>query len=218
MSNKKPDEKDSPRRPAGELLVYQGQGMNAPLNVRLEGETVWLTQNQIGELFQTTQQNVSLHIQNVYEEGELTQIATHKDFLLVRREGARNVQRSVAHYNLDVIISVGYRVKSRIATQFRVWATERLREYLIKGFTMDDERLKGNASVVDHFDELLDRIRNIRASEARVYLMIRKIFALAVDYDSDEAYTRRFFAFMQNKMHYAATGLTAAEIVAERAI
>ncbi|HOH65607.1 MAG: virulence RhuM family protein [Sedimentisphaerales bacterium] len=183
----------------------------------LEGETVWLTQNLLAELYQTTKQNISLHIQNIYKEGELVPEATVKKYLTVRQEGSRTVQRPIDHYNLDMIIAVGYRVKSPVATAFRQWATARLREYLVKGFTLNDERLKGTDSVTDYFDELLARIREIRASEARVYQRIREIFALAVDYREGEQETQLFFATMQNKIHYAATGHTAAEIIRRRA-
>ena len=171
----------------------------------------------MAELFQTTVPNISMHIRNIYEDGELTPEATVKDFLTVRREGNRDVQRRLEFYNLDMIISVGYRVKSAVATRFRQWATERLREYIVKGFTLDDERLKGRDRLADYFDELLARIREIRASEKRVYQRIREIFSLASDYREGEQETQVFFATMQNKVHYAATGMTAAEIVRRRA-
>jgi len=192
--------------PEGQILVYQPDKKGEAFQVRLEGKTVWLTQNQIAHLYQTSQQNVSLHVINIYEEGELAPKATHKEFLLVRQEGKRQVKRQLDHYNLDMILAVGYRVKSPIATRFRQWATARLREYLVKGFTLDDERLKGTEGITDYFDELLERIREIRASEARVYQRIREIFSLAADYREGEEETQRFFAFMQNKMHYAAIG------------
>jgi hypothetical protein len=165
----------------GEMIVYQSAQGDVRLDVRLKDETLWLSQAGMAELFQTTQQNISLHIQNILEEGELSPEATHKDFLLVRREGERNVERQVSHYNLDMIISVGYRVKSVIATRFRIWATRRLREYIVKGFVMDDERLKNppGAGVPDYFDEMLARIRDIRASERRVYLSQKTICASA---------------------------------------
>ncbi len=202
---------------SGDIVIYSPENRNQSIQVRLEGETVWLTQNQLADLYQTTQQNISLHIRNIYDEDELITEATHKEFLLVRQEGKRQVKRNLDHYNLDIILAVGYRVKSPLATRFRQWATERLKEYLVKGFVLDDERLKGGGGVVDYFDELLARIREIRASEARVYQRIREIFSLAADYREGEAETQRFFAFMQNKMHYAATGLTAAEIIQRRA-
>jgi len=204
-----------PDRPTGEIILYE-QG-NDQIRVLLEGETVWLPQAMIAELYQTSKQNVSYHIKNVYEEGELSQGATVKDYLTVRQEGDRTVRRSIEHYNLDVIIAIGYRVKSPVATRFRQWATARLREYLVKGFTLDDERLKSASGVVDYFDELLERIREIRASEARVYQRIRDIFALASDYQDGDRETQMFFATVQNKMHYAATGMTAAEIIRSRA-
>ena len=207
---------DNPQ-PASEIVLYQTEDGRNRVEVRLEDESVWLTQNLMAELYQTTQQNVSLHIRNIYDEGELDPGATHKDFLSVRQEGSRKVRRRLEYYNLDLIIAVGYRVKSPVATRFRQWATERLREYLVKGFTLDDERLKGTDRLADYFDELLARIREIRASEKRVYQRIREIFALASDYREGEQETQVFFATMQNKMHFAATGMTAAEIVRRRA-
>jgi len=199
-----------------EILLYQTDDGQTRIEVRLEDETVWLTQDLMAELYQTTKQNISLHIQNIFEEGELAQEATVKEYLTVRPEGSRTVKRWLDYYNLNMIISVGYRVKSRVATRFRQWATARLREYIVKGFVLDDERLKGGGRV-DYFDELLERIREIRASEARVYQRIREIFTLARDYLEEDQETLVFFAAMQNKMHYAATGLTAAEIVRTRA-
>lgn len=199
----------------GELLIYPaGEGR---IRVLLAGETVWLTQAQIAALYQTTPQNITQHLKAIYAEGELDESATCKDYLQVRQEGARTVSRRPKHYSLEAILAVGYRVRSARGTEFRQWATARLSEYLVKGFVLDDERLKGHAGPVDHFDELLARIREIRASEARVYQRIREIFAMAVDYREGEEDTQRFFAIMQNKMHYAATGLTAAEIVRQRA-
>lgn len=208
---------DLPATHESQILIYQSGLGKMRLEVRLQDETVWLTQELMAELYQTTKQNISLHIQNIYEEGELAPEATVKKYLTVRAEGSRTVKRLLDYYNLDMIISVGYRVKSRVATQFRQWATARLREYIVKGFTLDDERLKGGGGQVDYFDELLARIREIRASEARVYQRIREIFSLARDYHEDEKDTLVFFAAMQNKMHYAATGMTAAEIVRHRA-
>jgi len=199
------------------ILIYQSDSGETRLEVRLQDETAWLTQDLMAELYQTTKQNISLHIQNIYEEGELDPEATVKKYLTVRQEGSRTIKRLLDYYNLDMIIAVGYRVKSSVATKFRQWATARLREYVVKGFVLDDERLKGGAGLVDYFDELLARIREIRASEARVYQRIREIFALARDYQEEEKETQVFFATMQNKMHYAATGMTAAEIVRNRA-
>ena len=201
---------------AGELLIYR-DGDGGTVRVLLEGESVWLTQAQIAELYQTTPQNVTQHLKAIYEEGELEEAATCKDYLQVRQEGKRNVSRRLKHYRLELVLAVGYRVRSPRGTQFRQWATACLGEYLVKGFTLDDERLKGNNGPVDYFDELLARIRDIRASESRVYQRIRDILALASDYQQDDRQTQRFFANTQNKMHYAATDLTAAEIVRQRA-
>lgn len=201
----------------GELLIYPAGGGAGGIRVLLAGETVWLTQAQIAELYQTTPQNITQHLKAIYAEGELDEAATCKEYLQVRREGTRTVSRHPKHYRLEAILAVGYRVRSTRGTEFRQWATARLAEYLVKGFALDDERLKGNRSPADHFDELLARIREIRASEVRVYQRIREIFAMAVDYREGEQATQRFFAIMQNKVHYAATGLTAAEIVRRRA-
>lgn len=201
----------------GNILIYRGDGHDGAIRVLLQGESVWLTQAQIAQLYQTTPQNVTQHLKAIYAEGELGEAATCKDYLQVRQEGRRAVSRQLRHYRLEAILAVGYRVRSTRGTQFRQWATARLAEYLVKGFVLDDERLKGADAVTDHFDELLARIRDIRASEARVYQRIRDIFAMAVDYREGEQETRAFFATMQNKMHFAATGLTAAEIVRGRA-
>lgn len=201
----------------GELLIYPAGDGTGGVRVLLAGETVWLTQAQIAELYQTTPQNITQHLKAIYAEGELDEAATCKDYLRVRQEGGRTVSRRPKHYRLEAILAVGYRVRSARGTEFRQWATARLAEYLVKGFALDDERLKGNHGPVDHFDELLARIREIRASEARVYQRIREIFAMAVDYREGEQATQRFFAIMQNKVHYAATGLTAAQIVRQRA-
>jgi len=205
---------------AGEFLVYE-EGGRIKINVRLEDETVWLTQQMMADLFQTTKQNISLHIQNIIEDGELNEDATVKDFLTVRQEGERQVQRSLTYYNLDMIISVGYRVKSQVATRFRIWATQRLKEYIVKGFTMDDERLKNppvaGSAVPDYFDEMLERIRDIRASERRMYLRVKEIFTMASDYDPSWPETTKFFSIIQNKLHFAATGMTAPELIHSRA-
>jgi hypothetical protein len=221
MSKKKPDTGLQIEIPKGEVIVYQTEDGKVKLDVRLEDETVWLTQPLMAELFQTTQQNISQHILNIYEEGELIEEATHKKFLSVRQEGNRQVQRSLDFYNLDMIISVGYRVKSLIATRFRIWATQRLKEYIVKGFTMDDERLKNppmkGSPVPDYFDEMLARIRDIRASERRMYLRVREIFALAADYEPTDSETAKFFSVIQNKLHFASTGMTAAELIQSRA-
>lgn len=198
----------------GELLIYPaGEG----IRVLLTGETVWLTQRQMAELYGVSVPTVNEHLAAIYEEREIEPERTIRKFRIVQMEGARSVRRDVDHYNLEAILAVGYRVRSARGTEFRQWATARLSEYLVKGFTLDDEKLKGNRSPIDHFDELLARIREIRASEARVYQRIREIFAMAVDYREGEQATQRFFAIMQNKVHYAATGLTAAQIVRQRA-
>jgi hypothetical protein len=210
----------SSNTPHGELLVYQTENGTVKLEVRLENETLWLTQQQMAELLQTTQQNISLHVRNIYDDHELSPEATHKRFLSVRREGARDVRRELDYYNLDMIISVGYRVKSVIATRFRIWATQRLKEYIVKGFTMDDERLKNppvkGAAAPDYFDEMLARIRDIRASERRMYLRVKEIFAMAADYEPTWSETTKFFSVIQNKLHYATTGMTAAELIMSR--
>jgi len=203
-------------RPAGEIILYQTENGQTKLEVRLEDETVWLTQQQLAMLLQTTKQNISLHIHNIYEEGELTAEATVKKILTVRSEGTRQVKRALDHYNLDMIISVGYRVKSHVATRFRQWATRHLREYVIKGFVLDDERLK-QAGQVNYFDELLARIRDIRSSEKMFWRKVLDIYATSIDYDPNTDTSRRFFAVVQNKMHWAAHGHTAAEIIAQRA-
>ncbi|MFA6769157.1 MAG: virulence RhuM family protein, partial [Parabacteroides sp.] len=181
------------------------------VNVRFDGTDVWLSQQQIAQLFDTSQQNISLHISSIIDEGELSKGATHKYFLLVRHEGNRSVKRQIEHYNLDMIIAIGYRVKSQVATRFRQWATQRLHEYIQKGFTMDDERLKGNGN--RYFRELLQRIRDIRSSERNLYQQVTDIYATAIDYDPRTDMTRQFFATVQNKMHYAAHQHTAAEVI-----
>jgi len=206
-----------PEKPMN-ILIYQAEDGKTHINVRLEGETVWLTQNSLTELYQTTKQNISLHLQNIYDEGELDRDSTVKKYLTVQQEGNRQVKRELDYYNLEVIIAVGYRVKSHRGTQFRRWATERLREYLVKGFTMDDERLKERRGLgADYFDELLERIRDIRASEKQFYRKITEIYSLAVDYDPNAEITHEFYASVQNKLHWAITGHTAAELIAERA-
>jgi len=210
-----------PKESGGEFLLYQTEDGQVKLEVRLQNETVWLTQQMIAELFQTTVPNISMHIRNIYAEGELTPEATIKKFLTVRQEGNRAVRRELDHYNLDMIISVGYRIKSLIATRFRIWATHQLKEYIIKGFVMDDERLKNppvrDSAVPDYFDEMLARIRDIRASERRMYLRVKEIFAMAGDYDPSWNETTRFFSIIQNKLHFSATGMTAAELIQSRA-
>lgn len=221
MAKKKSETGMKNELPKGEVLVYQTEDGRIKLDVRLEDETVWLTQQLIAELFQTTVPNISMHIRNIYEEGELSPEATVKKFLTVRREGDRDVRRELDFYNLDMIISVGYRIKSLIATRFRIWATQRLKEYIVKGFTMDDERLKNpplkGSPVPDYFDEMLARIRDIRASERRMYLRVREIFAMAADYEPVDSETSKFFSVIQNKLHFASTGMTAAELIRARA-
>lgn len=205
----------------GEMIVYQTDDGLVKLDVRLLNESLWLTQSDMAQLFQCSSDNVSLHLKNIYEEGELDQKATTEDFSVVRIEGEREIQRRLTFYNLDAVISVGYRVKSLIATRFRIWATQRLREYIVKGFVMDDERLKNppvkGSNVPDYFDEMLSRIRDIRASEKRLYLRVREIFTMAADYEPDATKTAKFFSVIQNKLHFAATGLTAAELIRSRA-
>lgn len=201
-----------------DILIYQTENGKTKIDVRLEDKTVWMTQKSIAELYQTTPQNITLHIKNIYLESELEESSTCKDYLQVRNEGNRTVQRNVRHYNLEMIIAVGYRVRSNRATQFRRWATERLNEYLVKGFTIDDERLKGMRNIGDdYFDELLERIRDIRASEKRFYKKITDIYTLSIDYDSKSESAKKFFATVQNKLHFAIHGHTAAELIGERA-
>lgn len=198
----------------GELLIYPAGAEERGIRVLLSGETVWLTQAQMAELFQTSKQNIAKHLKAIFSERELEADSVVNQWLTTAADG-KNYR--VGYYSLDAILAVGYRVRSARGTEFRQWATARLSEYLVKGFVLDDERLKGNRSPTDHFDELLARIREIRASEARVYQRIREIFAMAADYREGEQDTQRFFAMMQNKVHYAATQLTAAEIIRRRA-
>jgi len=205
---------------SSEILFYSREDGKSKIEVKLENETVWLTQQQMAELFQITKQNVSLHIKNIYKEDELSEKATVKDYLTVQTEGKREVQRSITYYNLDVIISVGYRVKSLIGTHFRIWATQQLKEYIIKGFILDDQRLKQGREAFskDYFRELLDRVRSIRASERRIWQQITDIFAeCSIDYNKNSATTKDFYAMIQNKFHYAIIGQTAAEIIYTKA-
>ncbi len=201
------------------IILYQTEDGQTRIQCRFDEETIWLTQAQIAELFQTTPQNITLHLKAVFAEGELNEIATCKDYLQVRKEGGREVSRSLRHYNLCAILAVGFRVRSHRGTQFRQWAMARLEEYLVKGFTMDDERLKNppGPSQTDYFDELLDRIRDIRSSERRFYQKVLDIYATSVDYKPDAKASRQFFATVQNKMHWATHGQTAAEIIHARA-
>lgn len=198
------------------IIIYQTQDGQTKIDVRLENETVWLTQNQMAELFQTTKQNVSLHIKNIFEEGELSENSTVKDYLTVQQEGNRKVSRNISYYNLDVIISVGYRVKSLRGTQFRIWATQVLKEYMKKGFALNDDLLK-QAGGGGYWKELLERIRDIRSSEKVFYRQILDIYATSTDYNPNAEETKLFFKVVQNKMHFAAHGHTAAEIVYLRA-
>jgi len=200
----------------GEVIIYQTDEGDTKIDVQFVDETVWLTQAQLVELFQSSKANISEHIKNIYDEGELDEESTVRKFRTVQIEGERSVTRSIVHYNLDMIISLGYRVKSKIATNFRKWATERLKEYMIKGFTMDDERLK-NLGGGNYWKELLDRIRDIRSSEKVMYRQILDLYATSVDYDPKSAESIAFFKMVQNKLHYAAHGHTAAEVIYERA-
>ncbi|MCR6112637.1 virulence RhuM family protein [Bacillus sp. A301a_S52] len=200
------------------ILIYQTEEGNTKIDVRLENETVWMTQKAIAELYQKGVNTINEHIKNIYVEGELQESATIRKNRIVQIEGKREVEREVSFYNLEMILAIGYRVRSHRGTQFRQWATERLNEYLVKGFTMDDDRLKEMRNFgQDYFDELLERIRDIRASEKRFYLKITDIYATAVDYDAKAEISKEFFATVQNKLHFAITGLTASEIVANRA-
>ncbi|MDQ1266780.1 MAG: hypothetical protein QG635_1932, partial [Bacteroidota bacterium] len=200
-----------------QIIIYQTEDGRTKLDVRMENETVWLSQKLMAELFQTTPQNITIHLKNIYDEGELNEISTCKDFLQVQKEGNREVERKQKYYNLDAIISVGYRIKSHVATRFRQWATQRLREYIIKGFVLDDERLKNPDQPYDYFEELLRRIQDIRTSERRFYQKITDIYSMSVDYDPTLEMSLNFFKTVQNKMHWAITGKTAAEIIFERA-
>ena len=201
-----------------DILMYQTEDGKTRIDVLVENETVWLTQASMADLFQITPQNITMHIKSIYDEGELIELATCKEYLQVREEGPRQVKRKLKHYNLDMIIAVGYRVRSHRGTQFRRWATERLREYLVKGFVMDDQRLKEGRNLgADYFDELLERIRDIRASEKRFYRKITDIYKLSMDYDPNAQITKDFFATVQNKLHWAIHGHTAAELISKRA-
>ncbi len=202
---------------SSQIVIYQTEDGQTKLDVRLEGETVWLSQRHMAELFQVAKSTISEHISNVFEEGELDFQATVRNFRTVQTEGTRNVTRDIEFYNLDMIISVGYRVKSHVATRFRQWATQRIREYIIKGFVLDDERLKNPDQPFDYFDELLRRIQDIRTSEKRFYRKITDIYATSVDYDPTLDISLNFFKTVQNKMHWAITGRTAAEIIKDRA-
>ena len=200
----------------GEMLLYQDENGSTQIEVRLENENVWLTQAQLVTLYQSSKANVSEHIKHIFEEGELEEMATVRKFRTVQKEGSREVTREVVHYNLDLIISLGYRIKSHIATKFRIWATQRLKEYIIKGFVIDDNRLKQNAGG-NYWYELLNRIRDIRSSEKVLYRQVLDLYATSVDYDPRTTESITFFKIVQNKLHYAAHGHTAAEVIYERA-
>jgi len=205
--------------PTGEFILYQTEDGRTRIQCRFSDETIWLTQAQIAELFQTTPQNVTLHLKAIFAERELDEGATCKDYLQVRQEGGREVSRTLRHYRLETILAVGYRVRSHRGTQFRQWATRLLSEYLLKGFTMDDERLKNppGKGQTDYFDEQLERIRDIRSSERRFYQKVLDIYATSVDYSPNTETSQQFFATVQNKMHWACHGQTAAEVIYQRA-
>lgn len=200
----------------GQIILYQTQDGESKIEVTLANETVWLTADQMAELFQRNKSTVSRHIKNIFEEGELSQESTVAFFATVQQEGERQVERNIAYYNLDMIISIGYRVKSYRGVQFRIWATQVLKEYLIKGFALNDDLLK-NAGGGNYFDELLSRIRDIRSSEKIFYRKVLEIYALSIDYDPRTEMTKQFFATVQNKMHFSAHGHTAAEVIYNRA-
>ncbi|WP_447061202.1 virulence RhuM family protein [Vibrio alginolyticus] len=209
-----------PQAPHGEFVLFTSGDGKTRVECRFESDTLWLSQAAMADLYQVSSQAITQHIKAVYSEGELEQNSTCKDYLQVQLEGGREVKRNIRHYSLPVILAVGYRVRSTRGTQFRQWATRLLQEYLIKGFVMDDERLKnppvGHSAVPDYFDEMLERIRDIRASERRVYLRVKEIFTMAADYEPSNQETNRFFQTIQNKLHYACTHMTAAELIASR--
>ncbi len=199
-----------------QIIIYQTESGETKLDVRFQDETVWLTQKMMAELFQTTISNINIHLKNIFEEKELKEEATIKDFLIVQKEGKREVKRKQIFYNLDAIISVGYRIKSHLATKFRQWATSQIKEFIVKGFVLDDERLKNPDLPFDYFEELEKRIQDIRTSEKRFYRKITDIYATSVDYDPTLEISITFFKTIQNKLHWAITGKTAAEIVESR--
>ncbi|EMF0803997.1 TPA: virulence RhuM family protein [Klebsiella aerogenes] len=207
--------------PAGEFIMFASGDGKVRVECRFESDTIWLSQATLAELYDKDVRTINEHLINIFSEGELAQNSTIRKFRIVRQEGKRQVSREIDHYNLEAILAVGYRVRSSRGTQFRQWATQTLQEYLIKGFVMDDERLKnppvGSSAVPDYFDEMLERIRDIRASERRVYLRVREIFALAADYQPSLKETTQFFQTIQNKLHFACTGHTAAELIHQRA-
>lgn len=218
MNKKNPEHKINIRNSTSEFLIFTQQAGESGIEVRYEEGSIWLTQKLMAELFDVTTANVNTHIKNIYEEKELVQNLTIKEFLIVQKEGVRKVSRSIEHYNLDVIISVGYRVNSKRATQFRQWATQVLKEFAIKGFVLDKKRLEnGNFLGEDYFERLLEEIREIRLSERRFYQKITDIYATSVDYNKNAPTTRDFFAKVQNKLHYAIHGHTASELILNRA-
>ncbi|OBQ54612.1 virulence RhuM family protein [Tamlana sp. s12] len=200
-----------------QIIIYQTENGETKLDVRFQDETVWLTQKLMAELFQTSIPNINMHLKNIFDEGELEENRTIKDFLIVQKEGNRDVKRKQVFYNLDAIISVGYRIKSHVATKFRQWATNQLKEYIVKGFVLDDERLKNPDLPFDYFEELEKRIQDIRTSEKRFYRKITDIYATSVDYDPTLEISINFFKTVQNKLHWAITGQTAAELISQRA-
>jgi hypothetical protein len=204
--------------PPSDLILYQTEDGKTRIQCRFEDDSLWLSQAQMGELYQKDVKTINEHIQNIYEEKELDECSTFRKFRIVRQEGKREVARDISHYSLQVILAVGFRVRSQRGTQFRQWANERLSEYLVKGFAIDDQRLKEpvTSGLPDYFDELLEQIRDIRASEQRLYLRVKDILALAADYQPSDAQTQAMFKTVQNKLHYAVTGLTAPEIIAQR--
>lgn len=201
-------------KPDNNFILYHDENGITKVSVRFSDEDLWLSESQIAEIYDTTQQNINLHIKNIYADGELLPASTYKKFLLVRTEGKRQIERNIDHYNLDMIIAIGYRVQSQIATRFRRWATHRLHEYIQKGFALDDERLKQGGS--RYFRELLQRIRDIRSSERNFYQQVTDIYATAVDYDPRSDMTKMFFATVQNKLHFAVHSHTAAELIHDR--
>lgn len=207
---------ERPHESTGEIILYQTDDGHTRVECRFSDESLWLSQALMAELFQTTPQNITLHLKALFADGEIEEAATCKEFLQVRQEGSREVQRAVKHYNLDAILAVGYRVRSLRGTQFRRWATERLREYLVKGFTLDDERLK-NPDAGVYFEQLLERIRDIRSSEKVFWRKVLDIYATSIDYDPSAESSQQLFAAIQNKMHWAAHGHTAAEVIVQRA-
>ena len=209
---------DAPKS-AGEIILYQTEDGRTRIECRFAEETVWLTQRLLADLYQVGVNTINHHLKRIYTEGELPPEATIRRYRIVQTEGGRTVERQVDHYNLEMILAVGYRVRSSRGTQFRQWATARLKDYLVKGFVLDDERLKNppGPGVPDSFDEVLERIRDIRASERRMYLRVRDILALAADYRADDAETQVFYQTVQNKLHFAVTGKTAPELIIERA-